>query len=267
MNNRLVPMESPCAYHDEGKGLPLVFLHAFPLNASMWEPQAHALSGSFRVLRCDLPGFGESLPFEGACSMDRCADCVAAVLDTLRIDRAVLVGSSMGGYVSLAFAALYPSRLAGLVLAGTRAEADPPEARARRRSLAADIRARGIDPLVETLLPSLLSPVSIERDPSLRTRVERIMRAAPPESAAVMLEAMAERPDRRTTLGGCTAPVCIVVGENDALTPPEHAHVMASLAPHAELHVFPHTGHLVNLEAPERFNAVLAAFASNIPFG
>ena len=148
------------AYDDTGSGLPIVFLHAFPLNRSMWAPQVSALSAQFRTIAIDLRGHGESDAPLWSFSLDQYADDVAALLDHLDIPQAVLVGLSMGGYVSLAFSRAYGKRLLGLVLADTRAQADSPDGRTGRFHLAQTAYTQGTEAVANTMLPKLLGATS-----------------------------------------------------------------------------------------------------------
>ena len=163
------------AYEDRGAGLPVVFLHAFPVNRSMWEPQVTALSGRFRALTLDFRGHGESDAPLWNFSLDQYADDVQALLDHLAIPKAVLVGLSMGGYVSLAFYRKFRGRVKGLVLADTRAQADTAEGRKGRFNLAQTAYVKGASAVADTMLPKLLGSTSLQTKPDLVEQVRRMI--------------------------------------------------------------------------------------------
>jgi pimeloyl-ACP methyl ester carboxylesterase len=245
-----------------GAGLPLLLLHAFPLNARMWEAQAATLPPRVRVLAPDLPGFGADAAGTAYSSLDDCAAWIERLLDAEGVDRCIAGGCSMGGYIALALLRRAPARVAGLVLANTRAGADTAEARASRLAQAADVRARGMGAVIDALLPKLLAPENAARRPELASAVRAMMEAAPPESAARMLEAMAARADSFDALAAFRGPALLLVGESDALTPPDEARRMAGALRGAELHVLPACGHLSNLEQGDAFDRLVLDFCA-----
>lgn len=254
------------AYTEAGAGEPLLFLHAFPLSREMWEPQLAALAGSYRCLAPDFPGFGGSEPPAGEDSgMDELAADAVALLDHLGIGRAVVCGLSMGGYAALALCEAHPERVRALVLADTRSGADAPEAREKRLATAQEVEEKGAGVLVEPMVPRLLGAGTLERDPELRRWVERRIAAASPAGVAAAQRGMAARPDRGAVLAGLRAPVLILVGEEDVLTPPEESRRMQREAPGSELVVLPGAGHLANLEQPEAFNRAFGGFLARLP--
>lgn len=257
------------AYAEAGAGEPLLLLHAFPLSKEMWEPQLAALAGSYRCLAPDFPGFGDSEPPAGPIGEDSgmsglAADAVA-LLDHLGVGRAVVCGLSMGGYAALALCEACPERVRALVLADTRSGADAPEAREKRLATAREVEEKGSGVLVESMIPRLLGAGTLEGRPELRQWVERWIAAASPAGVAAAQRGMAARPDRGTVLAGLRAPVLILVGEEDVLTPPEESRRMQREAPGSELAVLPGAGHLSNLEQPEAFNRALGGFLARLP--
>jgi 3-oxoadipate enol-lactonase len=236
--------------------MPVVLLHAFPLNATMWEQQRAAL-GTRPVLAPDLPGFGRRAP--GTPELDAFALAVLEDMDAAGIERAVVVGLSMGGYVALRLHALAQARVAGLVLADTRAGADDEAARAKRTNQAARARREGVGWL-EELLPALLGETTRGESPEVLASVRALLNQAEPEGVARALEAMRDRPDSTSTLGAIGAPVLAIVGEEDSLTPVHEARRIADAVPDGSLAVIPRAGHLSNLESPDRFNDLLLEF-------
>ena len=252
------------AYDEQGTGLPLVFLHAFPLNRSMWTPQTTALSRQFRTIAVDLRGHGESDAPLWAFSLEDYADDVCALLDHLAIPQAVLVGLSMGGYVGFSFSRTYGNRLKGLVLADTRAQADSPEGRTGRFNLAQTAYGKGADAVADIMLPKLLGATSLQQKPELVEYVRRTIRDTPVSGILVDLMAMANRPDSVAHLRTLACPTLVVVGQEDHTTPLADAQVMATEIPGARLAVIPAAGHLSNLEQPEVFNDLVRNFVEEL---
>lgn len=253
-------------YLDSGAGEPaVVLLHAFPLHAGMWAPQVEHLSGAHRVIAPDLIGFGGSDAPESMYryTMLGFADLVAGLLDHLGLERVVLAGLSMGGYVAFAFLRQYPDRVAGLVLADTRAAADTGLVFDRRTDQQDQVARIGTAALIETMLAGLLTEETRANRLDLVEQVRRHM-ANPPAGFIGALEAMKHRPDATDELASITVPTLVVVGEDDAMSPPDVAREMQERIPGAELAVLPHAGHLSNLEAPEAFNAAVAAFLARL---
>lgn len=253
------------AYDDQGTGLPLVFLHAFPLNRSMWAPQIAALSRGFRTIAVDLRGHGESDAPLWNFSLDHYADDVRALLDHLAIEQAILIGLSMGGYVGFAFSRKYAHRLKALVLADTRAQADSHEGRTGRFHLAQTAYSRGAEAVAETMLPKLLGPTSLRTRPDLVESLRNIIRRTAVSGIVVDLMAMADRPDSIPHLRTITCPTLVVIGEEDNTTPLADAQLMASEIPGARLAVIPAAGHLSNLEQPDVFNELVKGFVEGLP--
>ncbi len=252
-------------YDVRGSGPVLLLLHAFPLGLSMWDPQVEALSASHRVARFDARGFGGSALGSEPFSMARIADDAAGVLDALAADKAVVVGCSMGGYAALAFARRHPRRLNGLVLQDTRAGADSEEAKATRATLAARVLAEGAEAAVQALLPGLLGATSQRSRPALVELVRERILAAPRQALAAALHGLAARDDSRGLLPAIQVPTLVLVGEEDRLTPPAEAELIASAIPEARLETIPQAGHLANLENPEAVNDALARFLAAPP--
>jgi pimeloyl-ACP methyl ester carboxylesterase len=182
---------------------------------------------------------------------------VLAVLDTLGVDRVLVAGFSMGGYVAFPLLDLLGARLSGLLLADTRPTADTEDAARRRHELAAEVEASGVDVAAAELIPKLLGPTSQRERPELIDHLNAMVRENTPVGVAAALRAMAARPDATARLARIRCPVVCVVGEEDTLTPPDVARAMAEGIPGARLSTIPLAGHLTNLEAPDAFNDVL----------
>lgn len=252
------------AYSDQGKGLPLIFLHAFPLNRTMWEPQVEALSSEFRIVTVDLRGHGESDAPLWRYTLDQAAEDVRALMDHLSIGQAVLVGLSMGGYILFAFYRRYPDRIKGLILANTRAQADTAEGKEARFQMAQIAYKKGPPAVADLMIPKLLSPLTIETRPDLVRRVRAMIESTKVSGIAGDLMAMAERTDSIPLLGSITCPVHVIAGELDQATPPADAKLMADRIAGSRFTVIPQAGHLSNLEQPDAFNRVVRAFSGSL---
>jgi pimeloyl-ACP methyl ester carboxylesterase len=246
------------AYDEAGAGTPLVLLHAFPLDRTMWQPQLAALADVARVVAPDLPGFGASpaAPF----TIDGVADVVAEFLTVLGIPKAVVGGLSMGGYVALALARRHPDRLTGLILADTRAGVDDSTTRANRTRSIAVATEKGAAALLAGMLPKALSAHTHAERPEVVERVKAIAAKQSGASCAAALAALRDRPDANPGLRAVAVPTLVLVGEHDALTPPLAAANLSAQIRGSKLVHIPDAGHLSNLENPEAFDAAVRAF-------
>ncbi|HEX6418172.1 MAG TPA: alpha/beta hydrolase [Acidimicrobiales bacterium] len=246
---------------DRGEGDAVVFLHAFPLQAAMWDYQIEALEGSHRCVAIDVPGFGESPPpaEPRAASMRAWAGIVDGVLDQLGIERATIVGASMGGYLAVAVLRHHRDRVHQLVLAGSRARSDDPNV-AQRRSAQQDQLRDGAEvaSLAKETVEGLLSSGSMARA-ELVEYVHALAEGAHTDGWIAALQAMKDRPDSMLLLRQAEVRALVVVGELDRVTPIAEAMSLRSLLK-GELVVIPDVGHLPNIEDPISFNDALVAF-------
>jgi pimeloyl-ACP methyl ester carboxylesterase len=258
------------AYDEQGKdtgGPNVVFVHGFPLNRLMWEPQMDALRGSCHVVAPDMRGFGASEVPTGTISMRRMADDVDALVTTLELEPIVLVGLSMGGYVALEYLRNYGPKVRALVLADTRAAGDSAEARTGRSQMIQKVASEGPAAIAEEMLPKLLSPGTIQGDEELVVRARRMIETTSAAGIAAALAGMAERANSTDLLGSIAVPTLVVVGSEDTVTPRDEAAAMAASIPGARLAVVEGAGHLSNLERPEEFNKELRAFLDDLTSG
>ncbi|GAA2206108.1 alpha/beta hydrolase [Nonomuraea monospora] len=243
-----------------GTGIPVVLLHAFPLSSAMWLAQREGLAKVCRVITPDLRGFGGSRLGEDEPSLDVMADDVARLLDEEGIDRAVVGGLSMGGYVTMAFCRRHPDRVLGVILADTKAGEDPPAARDNRERIAQAVLTEGSEVLVTEVLPALIGRTTRERRAMVVGRVKGLVQSAPPGAVAWAQRAMAARPDSFETLSALKVPLLIIVGEEDELSPPSDADAMAQAVQEGKVEIIPRAGHLSAVEQPEAFNAAVIEF-------
>jgi pimeloyl-ACP methyl ester carboxylesterase len=253
------------AYDEQGSGRPVLFVHGYPLNRRIWQPQVEGLAGEARALALDLRGHGESEIAPGPYGMDLLADDCAAFLDATGVSQPVaLCGLSMGGYVAMAFSRRHAGRLAGLVLTATRAGPDTPEAKANRQKAAELAREEGPLAIAESMLPKMLSPKTYDRKPDLVEAVRKIMISTPVEAIRGDLLGMMERPDSLPGLGQLRVPTLILHGADDQIIPVSEAEAMQAAIQGAGLQVIPNAGHLLNLEQPEMFTHALRSFLQSI---
>lgn len=249
---------------DVGDGPVVVLLHAFPCDGRMWEPQVEAATAAgWRVLVPDLPGFGASPMPEAAPSLTVAADAVIGMLEERGVDRCVLGGVSLGGYVAMEMLRARPAMLAGLVLCDTKASADGGEARANRERLAALAleAGDGVGRLLEqAVLPGLLGATTRARRPDVVERVRGWLHEADPAAVAWYQRAMADRPDSVADLTSADLPTLVVWGEEDALSDRAEQDRMVDAVADARLVVVPGTGHLANVEDPEAVSSAIVQF-------
>ena len=233
----------------------LVLIHAFPLDATMWEPQVEALSRHMKVLTPNLPGFGGQPQHGDVMTMSSAADHVAREIRAAGMEHPVVCGLSMGGYVAFALWRQHPDLVSGLVFANTRPDADPEAGRERRRALAERLRAEGNGFLANDPPPLL----SAEAHGDLLTLVKGIIGSQPAEAIAAAALGMADRPDSTNDLATINVPVLVITSTGDTLIPPEATKPIADGIANSSYEVIEKAGHLSNLQSPKEFNALLLA--------
>jgi pimeloyl-ACP methyl ester carboxylesterase len=252
------------AYDDVGSGSPVLLVHGFPFNRSLWNEQVAELGKSHRVITPDLRGFGESASSPGTVTMDRMAQDLAGLLDQLSIPQTIIGGLSMGGYVVLSFYKQFPSRVRGLILADTRSQGDTEEAKQGRAQQAERALTEGMAPIGDSMLPKLLTPETVARRPEAVKRVRDMMMKTKPEGAAAALLGMAARDDQTELLSKVSVPTLILVGEHDAITPVADSEKMQAKIPGARLKIIESAGHVSNIEQADVFNQEVKSFLSSL---
>ena len=242
-----------------------VYLHAFPLNAAMWEPQLRAMPEGWAAVAPDFRGFGASTADdEGVhradARLEDYAGDVAALMDAVGASRAALCGCSMGGYAAFAVLRRFPERVSGLLLADTRATADTHPARASRRITLELLDRGGPAAVAADMRSKLVGVTTRDGRPEVLAAIDRMMAEATASGTGCAVSRILNRPDATADLTAFRGPVAVVVGEEDTLTPPSEAASMAAALPGATLVTIPGAGHLSNLEAPEAFNEALIAW-------
>jgi pimeloyl-ACP methyl ester carboxylesterase len=249
-------------YDDIGNGVPLLLIHGFPLDRTLWRTQIAGLSQIYRVIAPDLRGFGQSSETDGqAVSMDQYAADLKSLLDSVNVKHAVIGGVSMGGYITLAFYAQYADRVKGLILANTRATPDSEEGKQSRLDSAQRVAESGTGFLVESMAPKMLGPAA---KPEIEIAIRSMMLRQHPTGVMSALRGMAARPDRTALLRFATVPVLIVSGTQDMLIPPAESEAMHSLIPNSRLVIIPDAGHLSNLDKADAFNHIIREYYKQV---
>ena len=254
------------AYDDVGSGPAVLLIHGFPLCRRMWHPQVGALTAAgYRVVTPDLRGFGASETPDGPYSIELFADDLVALLDYLAIERAVVGGMSMGGYVLFNLLERYRSRVAAMICIVTRSFADDEAGKSRRLALAQEVMKVGPQAVADPFVPLLFAPGTETERPKLVDEVYGWMVANDSRGLAGGLLAMRERKDVTGLLSGFTVPGLVIGAAQDRAAPPELSRQLAAGLPHSTLRIIPEAGHLVNLEAPGDFNREVLAFLRSLP--
>jgi 3-oxoadipate enol-lactonase len=251
------------AYDDVGSGTPLLFIHGWPHNRSLWAAQLGGLQTQARCIAPDLRGFGES-NFGTPVSIDQYADDLAALLTFIGVEQAVVCGLSMGGYVALAMLRRHRPLLRGLILTSTRATADSDDARAKRARLIQFVEERGVAALASKQLRAMVGETTFTSRPDVVEALRVLMAGAPQESVIAALRAMAERPDATGLLGDIDFPALVVSGAEDSFTPPAEMRTLAAAIPHGRLETIESAGHVCAFERPAAFNHIIGEFLASL---
>ena len=251
-------------FEDEGSGPAIVMLHGFPFDRTMWREQIEPLRGRFRLIAPDLRGLGKSNVSDYIVTMDQLARDVATLLDPLENDCAVISGLSMGGYVAFEFCHLFPARVRGLVLAGTRAPADSAEEKQNRERQAARMLVEGMKGIADDTLPKLLARETLARKPEVVSRVREMIERTNPRGAAAAQRGMAARRDYSADLSQINVPTLIVVGREDSIRPVKDAEFMHAKIRGSRLEIVGDAAHVSNMEQPESFNRALIELTARV---
>ena len=240
--------------HGNPDGIPLVFLHGFPFDQTMWEPQLKVLPSFFRAFTYDLRGHGKSEVGDGQYTVELFADDLLALLDYFQIAKAILCGLSLGGYIALRAAERNGDRIRSLILCGAKSEADTDLIRLKRAGQMKLVKAEGTAALASLLVQSLFAPTTHGENPDVVEKIRRTIESTDPLALSGTLLALASRTDTTAGLAKIQVPTLILVGEEDVITPPSHSRSMHEKIAGSKMAVIPKAGHVSNLENPEEFN-------------
>jgi pimeloyl-ACP methyl ester carboxylesterase len=253
-------------WREAGAGEALVLLHAFPLNSALWGPQMSMAPRGWRIIAPDLRGFGASPEApEAVYSMEDMAGDVVGLLDRLDIRRAVICGASMGGYIAFELWRLYPERMRGLILCGTRAGPDSAEAASARERLAQRIEKDGNDVIVAAMLTKLGAPATRHTQKGVFEADRAMMTETPGRTMARALRGMAVRRDAEPLIRTIGVPSLIIVGADDAIMGRDQSEFLARSIRGSTLVTIDDAGHLPPLEQPDDFNKAVRTFLTRLP--
>ncbi len=253
------------AYDEIGSGEPFLLLHGFPLSGKMWSETAEAISSKgYRVILPDLRGFGESRCGDEIVPIENMAKDVAQLLDFLKIEKSIIGGLSMGGYVTFNLLRIFPKKFRALILCDTNYTSEPKENLPARQNLVDEIEKHGTRALVDQMLPMAVSEYTKLNNPDLISALTDEFLACSASSAAAAIRGIASRKDHTATLSKIDVPTILIFGQEDKITNVESAEKMASQIQGAKLSVIPNAGHLSNLENPQVFNSTVLEFLRSI---
>ncbi len=259
----LLPGGLELAYDETGSGTPLLLIHGWPHNRTLWAGQLSGLATQARCFAPDLRGFGSST-VQGPYSIEQYADDLVALLDARGIERTVVDGLSMGGYVALALLRRHRSRVRALILTSTRATADTDEARAKRARLIELVEQEGVEALAQRQLRAMVGATTFETRPQIRESLRELMAAAPAEGVIGGLRAMAARADATDLLPTIDIPTLVVGGAEDTFTGPDELRAMADRIPGSRLELIAGCGHVCAYERPAAYNHVVGEFLGGL---
>ena len=257
---------NPIYYIDEGKpdAMPVIFLHGFPFNHEMWKAQVELVSKEHRAIAYDIRGHGKSYIGEAQFTIEHHVDDLIALLDHLKIEKTVIVGLSMGGYIVLRALERNPERFRAAVLCDTKSEPDADAGKLKRFEGMKGVREHGSEVFGEAFAKNVFAPESFTTKPEAVAFIKNIIKATPSLSIAGTLLALAARTDTTPSLSNIKIPTLILVGEKDVTTPPANSQSMHEKIAGSELHIIPNAAHMSNLENPEAFNRHLLSFLKRV---
>jgi pimeloyl-ACP methyl ester carboxylesterase len=249
---------------DQGRGKPLLLVHGFPLDHSMWGAQIEAFSRTHRVLAPDLRGFGASDVTAGTVTMADMADDLARLLEALVVaEPVVLCGLSMGGYVGWQFWRRHAAKLERLILCDTRAASDTREVARGRELMAAQVEQEGAGVAADALLGKLFAPQTCRQRPELLEITRQVILSTASAAIAAAQRGMAQRPDMTSVLPMINTPTLLLGGQYDSISPPQEMEAISRAMPSAEFVLIDQAGHMAPVEQPDEVNAAIARFLAN----
>jgi len=253
------------SYDDMGEGkIPVLFLHGFPFDKSMWTKQLEFLKSSYRVIAMDIRGFGKSTDEQSEFSMDLFADDVIGLMDALYIEKAVVCGLSMGGYIALNVQQRFPDRFAAMILCDTQCIADSAAVKEKRLNTILDIEADGVKEFNDGFVKNVFHKDSLTNKKELVKSLSKVVAANSPQIISQGLLVLANRSETCITLAAVKVPTLIICGREDGVTPLTESEKMHKSIKGSILKVIDNAGHVSNLEQPKEFNKHLEDFLSTL---
>ena len=254
------------SFEDVGKGaIPFIFIHGFPFDKTSWQPQMDFLKSENRVIAYDIRGFGSSTAGRMKKSMQLFGTDLIKFMDALSIEKAIVCGLSMGGYILLNAVERYPDRFEAIILSDTQCIADSEEAKVKRNKAILQIKAEGLTSFADGFINNVFCQESLDNKKDLVEKVRNMILATSPATVTGTLTALAQRSEMCTSLNKILIPTLIMCGKEDKVTPPSQAEFLQSKIAYSTLQIIEKAGHLSNLEQPEEFNKHLAAFIAALP--
>jgi len=264
MNKEAIIENNNVFYRVIGKGNPVMLIHGFGEDGNVWKEQVNFLKNKFQLIVPDLPGSGQSAMNNGLWSMNRFAEIIKKILDCEKTEYCTLIGHSMGGYITLAFAEKYPERLDAFGLFHSTAFADSDEKKESRKKGIEFIRRHGAFEFLKTTTPNLFSPASREK---MGTEIQTFIDSLSSFSADALVtyyQAMMQRPDRTEVLTTFKKPVLFVLGEYDNAVPLKDGLKQCHLPDLSYIHILQQSGHMGMMEEKEKSNRVLEEFLKSL---
>jgi pimeloyl-ACP methyl ester carboxylesterase len=253
------------SYYDFGKGhLPIIFIHGFPFDKSMWKPQLDFFKYAQRVIAYDIRGFGKSKAGSEQISISLIADDLIGLMDALQIDKAVVCGLSMGGYVLLNAVSRFPERFEAIILSDTQCNADSPETREKRYKTIQQIEAGGLTDFAEGFVKNIFCKESLTDKKELVENIKNVILSTDGLTITGTLNALALRGEICSLLKEIKVPALVLCGKEDTVTTPEQAQILQNNITNSRLYSIENAGHMSNLEQPNEFNQHLTNFISRL---
>jgi len=253
------------SYDDVGEGsIPIIFLHGYPFDKTMWQPQLDFLKPYYRLISCDIRGFGKSKDEESTLSIDLFGEDLIAFMDKLNIDQAIICGLSMGGYIALNVLKRFPDRFSALILCDTQCIADTAEVKAKRYKIIDEIAVDGVTNFNEGFIKSVFHKDSLSSKKDLVEKLRSVVFSNSQHIVTMGLTALAERSETCSALNEISIPTLIICGNEDKVTPLAQSEFLNATIKGSVLHVIDNAGHVSNLEQPDEFNKHLLAFLTSL---
>lgn len=249
------------SYDDLGEGdTPVIFLHGYPFSKAMWRKQLEFLQTTNRVIACDIRGFGDSEDESSILSIDLFAEDLLQFMDSLQIEKAIVCGLSMGGFIALNAHKRFPERFEALILCDTQCIADTPAVKEKRYKTIDDISANGVKNFNDGFIENVFHRDSLSNKKELVEELRKVVFENSQHIITAGLIALAQRTETCSTLGAINIPTMIICGREDSVTPLAQSDFMHQMIEGSTMHVIDNAGHVSNLEQPDEFNQYLLDF-------